>query len=163
MSPSLRNPYGNTRSILLLRQFSLQRHLPYIHFRRQCMEWRRFLYRSLWSQVCHLRERMPSFSYSDCRFERELEALRKELAETTARSESFRTSPTNSNSSLPTDSTPSSPREILAMDQTIPPLELDTGSPTIPETKMTTESAIPPLELNSGSPEAPESKKLHDE
>jgi hypothetical protein len=49
------------------------------------------------------------------------------------------------------------------MDQTIPPLELDTGSPTIPETKMMTESAIPPLELNSGSPEAPESKKLHDE
>lgn len=106
---------------------------------------------------------MPLFPHSDCRFERELEALRKELAETTARSESFRTSPTNSNSSLPTDSAPSSPREMLSMDPTIPPLELDTGSPTVPETKMMTESAIPPLELNSGSPEAPESKKLHDE
>ncbi len=73
------------------------------------------------------------FSHSSCRFERELEALRKELAETVARSESFRTSPSNSNSSLPTESTPSSPREMLTIDPTIPPLELDSGSPTPPE------------------------------
>jgi hypothetical protein len=102
-------------------------------------------------------------SHSDCRFERELEALRKELAETTARSDSLRTSPTNTNSSLPTDSAPSSPREMLAMDQAIPPLVLDTGSPTVPEGKIMTDSTIPPLELNSGSPAAPEPNKLHDE
>ncbi|KAF8351260.1 hypothetical protein F5887DRAFT_875456 [Amanita rubescens] len=98
------------------------------------------------------------------KFERELEALRKELAETVARSESFRTSPSNSNSSLPTESTPSSPREMLTIDPTIPPLELDSGSPTISETKIPIDSTtIPPLELDSGSPTVPESKKLHDE
>ncbi|KAK2466381.1 hypothetical protein APHAL10511_002023 [Amanita phalloides] len=72
------------------------------------------------------------------KFERELEALRKELAETAARSESCRSSPTNTNNSLPSDSTPSSPglgNHILAIDPTIPPLVLDADSLTVPESK----------------------------
>lgn len=48
----------------------------------ECLEWRRVLYRSLWAQVCTAHRSFHTLRTDhQHRFERELEALRKELAE----------------------------------------------------------------------------------
>lgn len=62
--------------------------LPHCNFRRQRMEWGRLLYRSVWPQVSRLdKTSVTTLLIPSCkRFERELEALRKELAEAAARS-----------------------------------------------------------------------------
>ncbi|KAF8640153.1 hypothetical protein AX17_001389 [Amanita inopinata Kibby_2008] len=62
------------------------------------------------------------------KFERELEALRKELAETAARVESGRSSPSNNDQSLPADSARSSPiiiNQDLLVDASIGPYQTE--------------------------------------
>lgn len=95
----------------VVRQLSMEWCLLDCDLRRECVEWRRILHRSLWSQVCTAHHSSSSLytDYSIERFERELEALRKELAENNNRSgrssptESLTNTPFIDNKALPSD------------------------------------------------------------
>jgi hypothetical protein len=86
---SIRHRNRTTRCLRPLRQFILEWCSASGYILGKRLEWRRFLYRSFWTQVrSFFNSQLACRSHviNFLRFERELEALRKELADSTARS-----------------------------------------------------------------------------
>ena len=125
----------------------MERSIFALHFRCECVERRRVLYRGLWSKVCcyllYSKIILSFHSRFHDRFERELEELRKELAEATAaRPASERTSPTHSdvdgslNGSPDITGVEASPQpELLSLDSTSNQTLLFTSNSTNMDTK----------------------------
>lgn len=89
--------------------------LPWSHLRRQRLERRRVLHRSVWSQVRFSLRHHPYFDaktnnswhFLQSRFERELESLRKELANAQSQSSSGQQSEGGPSPSIGTSTLPS--------------------------------------------------------
>lgn len=106
----------------------------------QCMEWRRVLHRGLWQEVsCLVWLNLLILTMPPFRFERELEALRKEIAESAAKS--VGTSGTSTPGSL---SRGSSHTDLQALGE-----DSDSPEPVLPDTGP--EFAAEPLGIKKNS------------
>ena len=124
---SIRYTHRTARNLCFLPKLFLECRIPNFHLRSQCLERRRVLHRSLWAKVSISFDLASNSSLSkSLRFERELEALRRELAESTARSSGSSTPTTISSGPSETDLT----SMVSASKQPGPASDISEESPT---------------------------------